>query len=167
MTVEYGNLPFGEAIEFFRSKLLIPTERWTDLWKAMHDRGFMVAGAMKEDLLGDFQKAVAKAIEEGTTLAEFRKDFDGIVKKHGWSYKGSRGWRSNVIYSTNVRTAYQAGRYRQMTDPDVLKARPFWQYRHGHSQEPRQLHLSWDGMVLAADDPWWQTHYPPNGWGCT
>ncbi len=21
-------------------------------------------------------------------------------------------------------------------------------------------------MVLDADDPWWQAHYPPNGWGC-
>src|SRR3546814_14178065 len=21
--------------------------------------------------------------------------------------------------------------------------------------------------MLAADDPWWENHYPPNGWGCS
>jgi len=71
-----------------------------------------------------------------------------------------------VIYETNLFTAYQAGRHAQMTDPDVLKARPYWQYRHGDSMYPRPEHLAWDGLVLRADDPWWQAHYPPCGWGC-
>lgn len=163
---KYGSLPFKEAIKFFRQKLNIPTRRWNDLWKEMHDRGFMVAGAMKDDLLADFRKAVDKAISEGTTLAEFRKDFDNIIEKHGWGYKGGRNWRSRVIYETNMRTAYSAGRYRQMTDPDILQMRPYWEYRHGDSRNPRELHLTWDGKVLRADDPWWNTHWPPNGWGC-
>lgn len=164
--VSYGSLPFEEAIGFFRSKVNIPTERWTDLWQGMHARGFMVAGAAKADLLSDFRAAVDKAIAGQSTLADFRKDFDAIVAKHGWSYKGSRGWRSSVIYQTNVRTAYMAGRYAQMTHPDVLASRPYWQYRHGDSVHPRPLHLSWNGLVLRADDAWWQSHYPPNGWGC-
>ena len=164
--VKYGSLPFKEAIEFFRGKLNIPTARWNDLWKSMHDRGFMVAGAMKDDILDDFRTAVDKAISEGTTLAEFRKDFDNIVEKHGLGYNGGRNWRSRVIYETNVRTAYASGRYKQMTDPDLAKMRPYWEYRHGDSRNPRELHLSWDGKVLRADDPWWNTHYPPNGWGC-
>lgn len=160
------SLPFDEAIKFFRGKVNIPTERWNDLWKDMHARGFMVAGAMKTGLLTDFRGAIDKAISEGTTLQEFRKDFDRTVKTHGWSYKGERGWRTGVIYNTNVRTAYSAGRYKQMTDPDVMQARPYWQYRHGDSINPRPEHLSWNGLVLAADDPWWRVHYPPNGWGC-
>ena len=27
--------------------------------------------------------------------------------------------------------------------------------------------MKWDGLVLLADDPWWDTHYPPNGFGCS
>lgn len=34
------------------------------------------------------------------------------------------------------------------------------------SEEPREKHLAWDGLVLRHDDDWWDTHYPPNGWGC-
>ena len=45
--------------------------------------------------------------------------------------------------------------------------RPYWRYRHSHaSVDPRDQHLAWDGLVLRHDNPWWDTHYPPNGWGC-
>lgn len=163
--VEYGGLTFRQQAEFFRQKLRLPTQSWTDIWEGMHARAFVVAGATKDELLADFQSAIGKAIEQGTTLTEFRKDFDRIVTEHGWSYNGSRGWRSRVIYETNLRTSYAAGRYAQMKT--VADTRPFWRYRHSDAVEtPRPEHLAWDGLVLAADDPWWQTHYPPNGWGC-
>jgi len=162
----FENLSFDEAIAFFKGKLKIPTLRWDDLWKGMHARGFMVAGATEESLLTDFHNAILKAQTDGMTLAQFRKNFDDIVARHGWVYKGGRNWRSRVIFDTNIRTAYSAGRYKQMTDPDVLKARPYWEYRHSGSANPRPEHLAWDGLVLPADDPWWDDHYPPNGWGC-
>jgi uncharacterized protein with gpF-like domain len=166
MSVNALDLPFDKAIAFFRQKVNIPTASWDDLWKGMHARGFMIAGAQRDELLSDFRQAIDAALAEGKTLADFRKDFDAIVTRHGWNYNGGRGWRSRVIFETNLRTAHQAGRYAQMTDPDVLAYRPYWRYRHGDSRQPRPQHLAWDGLVLAADDPWWQTHYPPNGWGC-
>lgn len=159
-------LPFDEAIQFHRDKVNMPTQAWTDLNQGMHSRAFAVAGAMKEALLADFHSAIDKALASGTTLAEFRQDFDNIVKRHGWSYNGSAGWRSKVIYQTNLSTAYQAGRYKQMLDPDVIKRRPYMQYHHGGSKDPRPDHLSWDGLVLPFDDPFWKTHRPKNGWGC-
>lgn len=164
--INFATTPFDEAIRYFQRKVNLPTRRWTDLWQGMHTRAFVVAGAMKEDLLSDLRGAVDKAIAEGTTLAEFRRDFDDIVARHGWSYRGKRGWRTGVIYNTNLRTAHAAGRYQQMADPDVLTARPYWRYIGGLSGHPREEHLSWSGTVLKHDDPWWQTHYPPNGWGC-
>jgi len=163
----YGGKPFDEAIGFFRNKLSMPTAHWDDLWKMMHTKGFTIAGAMEEELLDDMRSSVDKAISEGITLADFRKDFDSIVENHGWIYNGGRNWRSKIIYDTNLRTAYMAGRYQQMTDPDVVALRPYWQYRHGGSANPRDEHLVWDGLTLPHDDPWWDTHYPPNGWGCS
>lgn len=162
----YQDLPFEEAIAFFRQKLNLPTATWTDIWQAMHTRAFVVAGAIKADLIQDLRDAIDSAIAQGTTLQTFRKEFDAIVARHGWSYKGGRNWRTRVILETNIRTAYAAGRWQQMTDPDLLKLRPYLLYRHGDSRNPRPHHLAWDGLVLPADDPWWRTHYPPNGWGC-
>lgn len=163
---EYRDLPFEEAIKFFRDKVKLPTERWTDLWEGMHSRAFVVAGATKGEILSDLHASIQDALDRGTTIEEFRKEFDRTVAKHGWSYRGGRGWRTGVIFETNLRTAYAAGHYRQMTEPEVLKARPYWRYTGGLSRDPRPEHLRWSGTVLPADDPWWKTHYPPNGWGC-
>jgi len=159
-------LPFSEQEKFFQNKLNIPTQSWTDLWKDQHAKGFMIAGAYKADLLTDFRSAVDKAISQGITLEDFRKDFDSIIAKHGWSYKGGRNWRSEVIYSTNIRTAYAAGRWQQFQDPDIRKFYGYLTYRHGDSRVPRPHHLAWNGITLKDDDPWWKTHYVPNGWGC-
>ncbi len=156
---------FAVEYPFFRGKLNMRTAAWTDAWQHQHDRAFVVAGAARDDLLTDLRRAVDSAIADGTTLQKFREDFDGIVSKHGWSYNGGRDWRTRVIYATNMRTSYAAGRFRQMKN--MAGRRPYWRYRHSHAAEnPRQQHLAWDGMILRHDHPWWDTHYPPNGWGC-
>lgn len=164
---QYRRLPFREAIAFLRDKVTVPTETWLSLQREMHDWAFGVAGVVKAEILAAFREALVQALEEGTTLQDFRRDFDRIVAEHGWSYRGTRAWRTAMIYRTNLATAHAAGRYRQMTDPDVLAARPLWLYRHGDSLVPRAQHLAWDGLVLPASHPWWQTHFPPNGFGCS
>lgn len=164
-SASYGSLPFAEQIAFFQRKITLSTEDWSQLFESSHDHAFVVAGANRDDLVTDFRIAVDKAISQGTTLEQFRKDFDQIVTKYGWDYNGGRNWRSRVIYDTNLRTSYAAGRYAQLQA--VKKSRPYWQYVHSDAVEhPRVYHLAWDGLVLHADDPWWRTHFGPNGWGC-
>lgn len=165
MAAKYGSLPFAEQIEFFRRKVNLPSDDWTQLWQEGHDHGFVVAGASKDALVADFRAAVDKAIADGTTIETFREGFDRIVAQHGWSYNGGRGWRTRVIYDTNLRTSYAAGRHAQMQR--VKSAMPYVRYRHNDSvRVPRPEHLAWDGLVLRNDDPWLNTHRPPNGWGC-
>jgi len=154
-----------EAIDFLRRKLNVPTSRWTDLWHEQHSVAFTIAGAQSEALVSDFHDAVNDAIKDGGTLDDFRKDFDRIVEDHGWSYKGSRNWRSRVIFETNISTAYAAGKWEQIQR--VKDDRPYLRYVHLEGQEhPRPEHEAWHGTVLPADDPWWLTHFPPNGWFC-
>ena len=166
MAISHGSLPFQEQIDYFRGKTNIPTRAWTDVYNVEHDWAFVVAGTTKQTLLTDMRGAVEKAIISGLTLEQFRAEFDQVVSKHGWEYNGGRGWRSRVIYETNLRQSYNAGREVQMADPELRKRRPFGLYRHGDSAHPRPQHLAWNGTVLPLDDPWWSTHSPQNGWGC-
>lgn len=161
--------PFAEQVAFFRGKLgrLVPTATWRDIQRQQHDRAFMVAGAARADLLADLASAVDRAIADGESLGQFRRRFFEIVERQGWGdYTGSqsaagRAWRTRIIYRTNAATSYAAGRLAQ------LKDFPVWIYRHGGSSDPRPQHLAWNGLTLPSDDPFWASHYPPNGWGCS
>lgn len=156
-------LPFSEAIDFFKAKIKLPSSGWTDIWQEQHSFGFIVAGATTDSLVEDFYNAIAKAKESGG-YEVFKKSFGDIVAKHGWAHNGSPGWRSKIIYDTNVTQAYNAGRYKQMMA--VKHLRPYWQYKHTSIEHPRLEHKAWSGKIIPADDPWWDTHYPQNGWGC-
>ncbi len=160
------DLPPERAIEWLRAKVNATSSDWTTVWQRANARAFTVAGAATDALVEDFRTSVAAALENGTTLADFRKDFDAIAAKHGWMHSGTPAFRSQMIFETNLSMAYSAGRYAEQVEPAVLEAYPYWQYVHSGSPHPRHQHLAWDGLILRADDPWWSTHYPPNGWRC-
>nr|WP_249110324.1 phage minor head protein [Neokomagataea anthophila] len=164
--LEAALLAPSEAIAFFRQKGLVSTERYGEVMNEAHSRGFAVAGATSDALLRDLKAAVNSAITDGTTLKDFQKSFDQIVKKHGWDHGGDAGWRAKIIYDTNLSTAYAAGQYAQMATPEARDIFPAWRYIHHACPHPRAEHVAWDGLVLANDDPWWNTHFPPNGWRC-
>lgn len=167
--IQLGGVPFEEAARYFRDKVRLPTKAWTDLKEGMHARAFVVAGATKDDLLKDLQASIQRAIDDGTGLAQFRKDFKQIVARHGWSYTGDssrqgRAWRTKVMFETNLSTARAAGRWEQIQR--VKRTRPFLRYVAILDTHVRPDHRRWHGTVLPVDDEWWQTHYPPNGWNC-
>jgi phage-Barnase-EndoU-ColicinE5/D-RelE like nuclease2/Phage Mu protein F like protein len=166
---KFGDHSFKEQIAFLRQKRAKPTKAWTDAMHGDHDRAFVVAGANDQALVDEFQTAILKAAET-YDIRGFAKDFDRLVEKYGWDYKGGRNWRIRTIFETNLRTSHMAGRLAQMRDPDVVKNRPYWKYVHADLRvplNPRLQHLSWDGLVLMHDDPFWDTHFPPNDWGCS
>jgi SPP1 gp7 family putative phage head morphogenesis protein len=157
-------LRFGEAIDYLKGKLPESTLKWDDLAGPVHGKVFAIAGATSVDLVADIQKSLAEALQNGTTITQFRKDFDAAVQKHGWEYRGKRGWRTSVIFDTNMRTAHMAGRWQQLQANKTR--RPFLQYRTAGDARVRPMHRMWNGLIYPIDHSFWQTHYPPNGWGC-
>lgn len=158
---------YGRQVERWRKKANVGTRAWDEIWREQHNAAFIVAGAYQADLLDDLREAVDRAIVGGEGIGSFRARFGEIVNRYGWSYHGSFAWRSRLIFEQNIRTSYSAGRYAQLTDPNMLRARPFWRYNHSERVEhPRPEHVAWDGLVLEASDTWWETHFPPGGFGC-
>jgi uncharacterized protein with gpF-like domain len=168
---QYGGVPFLEQIAFFIQKLALPTNKWSDVLGKAHDKSFVIAGAINASLLNDMHIALTDAMAIGMTIQEFRKTFESIVAKYGWTgwtgekTKAGRAWRANIIYETNIRTSYSAGRYQQQQE--TKESRPYLLYKHSDGVlQPRPIHVTWNGLILPITHKWWRTHYPPNGYGC-
>lgn len=70
------------------------------------------------------------------------------------------------IYRTQVQLAYSAGQWQQAQDPVYDEI--IWGYKYvsvGDSRV-RPIHEALDGVTLPKNDPFWQTFWPPNGYGC-
>lgn len=160
------DLPFQEAIDFQRAKLgrLLPSRGYADTLGRVNSIGFAVAGAWKDALLRDIGAAVQDALEKGTGVAAFQKTFEEIAARHQWDYRGAPAWRARTILETNLRSAYQAGRWQQAVR--LKESRPFLRLVAVLDTHTRPLHRAWHGTILPVDHPWWGTHFPPNGWGC-
>lgn len=165
-TVSPTNQPFAEAIDFFRAKLgrQLPSTTWSDTYGRVNSVGFAVAGAWKDQLLGDLGQAVLGAMERGSTVKEFQTEFEAIAAKHQWAYKGKPAWRAATILNTNLRSAYAAGKWQHAQQTKAR--RPYLRYVAVMDNRTRRLHREWHGTILPVDADWWKTHFPPNGWGC-
>lgn len=168
-----------EALRYFRAKGFQFGFDWRDVWQDEHAAAFTVAKAMTRDLLEDIRAAVDTAIDEGETLAMFAKKLTPtLVKKGWWGRKlqtdpdtgvdrvvqlGSPH-RLRTIYRTNMRTAQAAGTWERIQRSKKLF--PFIEYSSVMDGRERPEHHDWDGTILPVDHPWWDTHYPPCGWGC-
>jgi Phage Mu protein F like protein len=159
-----NQLPFSEAIEYFSEKIGIDTDSWVEGQGLVQQVAFTSAGA-KGQILQDIRDAVDAAINDGISITQFAKRFDQIADSYvdNWQLKGDRAWRSQLIYDQNLRGAYGAGRYAQMTEPETLKRRKFWIWRHGDSRVPRPTHLAMNNKVFPADS---LNCFPPCGFSC-
>lgn len=161
---DWQSLPFPEAIEYFKQKLPLPSTQWEQFSGEAQDWAFTIAGITSADLLNDVYQMIRKAIENGDSFGDFKKNFTAAVDKAGWT--GATPWRTELIFNQNIRNAYQSGRYKQQFDPQMLKRRPYLQYVHGDSRQPRPAHLALDGKIYPAGHDFWKTAYPCNGFGC-
>lgn len=159
-------IPKG-ALRYLRGKRRKPSRHWTDVWREEHATAFTVAQMTQDALLEEVHQALLRALRKGETLESFMARLQPWLEQRGWAPKGRGGdipTRLRRIYNTNLRTARAAGQWDRIARNAELQ--PYLVYELGPSSDHRPEHEAWAGLCLRVDDPWWSTHYPPNGWGC-
>ena len=167
-----------EALAYIKNKNLKVGFSYKDVWNEEHAASFTVAKAMQLDVLSDMHNAVIQAVEKGQSFETFKKNLKPTLQQKGWwgrkemtdpltgrtvdAQLGSDR-RLKTIFNVNMRSAYQKGQYDRTMESDL---HPYLMYRIGPSVKHRQDHESWDGFILPKNDPFWDSHFPPNGWGC-
>ena len=153
-----------EAIDYFKDKIVLTPAQFYSLSRQAKVNAFSASEIASLDILTDIFEELAAAIENGTTMEVFRKAVNVRMAARGW--KGLTPYRADTIFRTNVQTAYQVGRWKQMTQPEVQSARPYGVYSAVMDHRTRATHRAVHGVCRRLDDPFWNTWYPPNGYRC-
>lgn len=170
--------PPEEIIGYFQAKGYKISWNWEDTWQECHAKAFTAAKCMELDILQDIRNEVKNAMESGETFRRFKYNLKPILASKGWwgrkTVKNPDGEdeevqlgsvrRLRIIYETNLTTSYRAGQYK--TQWEDRANRPYWMYVCKMLPTSRESHRALHGKVFRADDPFWESFYPPNGWGC-
>lgn len=179
------NVGFGfdvkakEALNYFKSKGLKESFSYVDVFREEHASAFTVAKMMDMDLLKDVQDSLHAALAEGLSFDSWKERIVPALQANGWwgrqavydpisgktivSELGSPH-RLEVIFRTNMQMSYSVGQWQQIMAQS--EEAPYLMYDAVDDYRTRPQHWAWNKTILRFDNPWWRTHYPPNGWLC-
>ncbi len=160
MGIEYKALPPKDALKFWAAKKVVSPDTFYDLAGSARARAFTVSGMARLDQIQAVYDSLQDALETGQSFEAWKREILPKIPK-GWK---NQPFRVSNIFRTNVQTAYQTGRYKQMMD--VTEDRPWWQYSAVRDRRTRKVHAAMHGIVRRFDDAFWIDFYPPNGFSC-
>lgn len=159
-----GDVIFKEAVSFLKKKKPLSAAEYKALDVESRAKAFAVSGYTSLEVLQKFLDELTDACKSGKTKKEFMESMNDFLERNG--YEGTNPFNADVIFRTNMQTAYNAGHYKSMTNPTTMKLRPYWQYVTAGDGEVRKSHAMMQGRIYAASSPVWNIWYPPNGFRC-
>jgi len=151
-------LRFDEAIEWFRARLPITDDEFDILSAEARQRAWTIAGVEQLDVVQSVWSEIDKANTAGTPFEDFKKSIEPLLTEE-WGQRNSP--RVETIFRNATQASLNRGRYAQMTDPEVVRFRPFWMYDAVRDARTTTLCAGLDKTVLPQDLPFWDTHIPP------
>ena len=153
-------LVFAEALAWAKGRrVTLPDVYYGELQGLARAMSFSVAGLAKLDQLQAVKDSLTEALESGETLRDWQKRV-----KAGDIGLDLPAHRLENIFRTNIQGNYARGRCEQQKR--TAEAFPWYMYDATNDTRTRPAHAAMDGKVARHDDPWWDTHSPPNGYSC-
>lgn len=168
-----------EAVAYLQRRDTIKqTYGWQDLWQQEHAQAFTVSRLTRADLLQSIQEQISASVNGELSRRDFMRDSKAMLTKAGlWGTsevtEPATGEilettfnpaRLKLIFDTNTSMAYAAGQWDRIQKTKT--SHPYLRYITLHDDRVRLAHQAWDNITLPVDDPFWATHFPPNGWRC-
>ena len=160
----FAQRPLVEAIRVFNEREPVTREVFDAMEEGAQRRAFTIARAANRKMVATAKRALAGQLARGADLADFREVLRQRLEAAGWTPANPS--HVETVFRTNVMSAYGGGRARQMMQPEVLAARPYWQILGVTDSRQRPTHRAVHQVVLRADDEFWLTAYPPFGYNC-
>lgn len=150
-------------VEWFIDLVVITREEADELIAAARAQSFWVSNVAQMDVVQDVFNEIARSIKLGLEFSDFKKS---VAPKLYAAWGKEDAWRLQTIYRVNVARAYNAGRYKKLTNPEIKRLNPFRQWKSKLTMDTTPQCLARKDKVLPADDPWWDDNWPPIHYNC-
>lgn len=157
------NLPFTEAVEYLKKRSVLSKVDYEKLSDKLRFRAFTASRIADGDLLKRINAELIENVDSGDGLKSFLNlTKDELLDKVGMG--ANQGWYWETVYRTNVQTAYNVGRAMAFEQDKPLA------YELIAIDDNRTTDIcrpyATKRVVLASDDPFWKTHWPPFHFNC-
>lgn len=143
---------YDEAVDHFLSRVVMTGDEARDLDDRAKAQAFWIGGGLQLDQIQRVFDKSSKALEAGEPFDEWRARVRGELKNDA---------HAETVFRNLAQNAYNTGRWRQMTEPSVLRFRPYGMVDAILDGRTTEYCRSVDGTVLPLEDAWWDTHYFP------
>lgn len=156
-----------KAVNKLLEKSIVTRDEFDALQAAARDNAFTVSGLQTESAIEKVREAVARQVQTGGTLRDFRQD---VAESIGRSDLAPHHIEN--IYRTNVQRAFAEGQETIQSHPVVHAAFPYARYDAIHDGRVRENHLALETLglngtnVYRVDDPMWSYFTPPHDFSC-
>lgn len=156
----WAPLKFDAAIKFFAGKGVITREKWDKLTERQRLRAFMVSHVANADIVHDVHRALDRALQNGSTLDEFKEDVGRSLRQAWGGQVKAPGSRLITVWRTNIQSAYVRGRWEQQQTHESRALRPYLMFDAILDGATTVGCETADGVVLPRDHPWWRRNHP-------
>jgi len=171
--VLYGPAPHKQAVRFIKDKPAVTRAVYDQMLPEVQARAFTVAGIESTKVLQRLRDRIAD-LPAGADWGEVKRDVvaglspfmppaDDTPEAKAKALEIANR-RAELLLRTHGFQAYAASQHEVMArQRDVF---PFWRYQTAQDDRVRDTHAALDGVILPANDPFWDTHFPPWGFNC-
>jgi SPP1 gp7 family putative phage head morphogenesis protein len=163
-----------EAVKFFSGKVPMTREEFDALTDKLMSEAFYVTGLEKLNIEKDVKALLTDALKNGMDLKDFKFKLDELQVKYATPVYGREGtvgqsildYHAETVFRTNMMSAYNEGRREMYSDPDVKAYFPAYEYTAIMDGRTSDICIGLDGKIYLADDPIWDSIWPPNHFNC-
>ncbi|HEX8942423.1 MAG TPA: hypothetical protein VF785_04740, partial [Gemmatimonadaceae bacterium] len=110
---------YDRAVEWFRARVPMTDDEFAKLDAHAAEQAFWIGNVAQLDVVDQVYSAVDDALRDGTTLDDFKDEVADELYQ-AWGEPDAN--RVETIFRTWVQRSYQAGRFAEQTDEDVVQA---------------------------------------------
>jgi SPP1 gp7 family putative phage head morphogenesis protein len=148
---------FDEALRFFQTRVVMTADFAIGLDAKARAEAFWIGTGLQVQEIQSVFNEIQKSIDAGEPFEDFQKRVKDKL--------GNKA-HAETVFRNATQRSYNAGRWAQMRDPDVLAARPYFMFDAILDSSTTPTCRDANGTVLPAEHPWWERNVPPRHHRC-